>query len=246
MSAHDTPRTPGLSDDFSHRAAGGSSLVEGIPSDAIITVAGTVGIGKSTLTAALAERLGMRTSFESVDDNPYLERFYDDFERWSFHLQIYFLAERFKEQKRMFEYGGGFIQDRSIYEDAGIFAKMHEEKGTMTAEDYRTYTELFSAMAMSPYFPPPDVLVYLEADFDEVLSRITRRGRAMEVETDVEYWRQLHSRYRTWIDNFTACPVVRVDVSDYDLEDGPHTLDPLIATIGRTIQMHRAADPRRS
>ena len=109
-----------------------------IPADAVITIAGTVSVGKSTLTKALAEALNFRTSFEKVDENPYLEKFYADFKRWSFHLQIYFLAERFKEQKRIFEYGGGFIQDRSIYEDTGIFARMHYEKGTMSEEDYRT------------------------------------------------------------------------------------------------------------
>src|SRR5690606_7435167 len=123
-----------------------------IPSNAIITIAGTVGVGKSSLTTALSERLNFRTSFEKVDDNPYLEKFYADFEKWSFHLQIYFLAERFKEQKRIFEYGGGFVQDRSIYEDTGIFARMHYEKGTMSKEDYETYTSLFNAMVMTPFF----------------------------------------------------------------------------------------------
>ncbi|MCL6422764.1 deoxynucleoside kinase [Brachybacterium sp. JHP9] len=219
---------------------------EDIPQDAVITVAGTVGIGKSTLTAALAERLGFRTSFESVDGNPYLERFYDDFERWSFHLQIYFLAERFKEQKRMFEYGGGFIQDRSIYEDVDIFAKMHEEQGTMSREDFATYSELFSAMVMTPYFARPDVLIYLESDLEEALARISRRGRQMEIETDIAYWRGLHARYERWISTFNACPVVRVNVRDYDLMEGPHTLDPLVRTIARTIRTHREVDPRRS
>lgn len=215
-----------------------------IPQDAVITIAGTVGIGKSTLTSALAERLGFRTSFESVDSNPYLERFYDDFERWSFHLQIYFLAERFKEQKRMFEYGGGFVQDRSIYEDVDIFAKMHEEQGTMSPEDYATYSSLFRAMVMSPYLAAPDVLIYLHSDLDEALSRISRRGRQMEIETDVEYWRALHARYERWISSFTACPVVRVDVRDYDLMEGLHTLEPLVATLRHVIETHRAVDPR--
>ena len=105
-----------------------------IPDNAIITIAGTVGVGKSTMTKALAKALNFRTSLEKVDTNPYLDKFYANFERWSFHLQIYFLAERFKEQKRMFEYGGGFVQDRSIYEDAHIFAKMHFENGTMTVD----------------------------------------------------------------------------------------------------------------
>ncbi len=123
-----------------------------IPNDAVITIAGTVGVGKSTMTTALANALGYRTSFEKVDSNPYLDKFYADFTRWSFHLQVYFLAERFKEQKRIFEYGGGFVQDRSIYEDTGIFAKMHHEKGTMTETDYETYKGLFDAMVMTPYF----------------------------------------------------------------------------------------------
>lgn len=148
-----------------------------IPNNAIITVAGTVGVGKSTLTKALAKRLGFHTSLEEVDENPYLEKFYHDFERWSFHLQIYFLAERFKEQKNMFESGGGFVQDRSIYEDTGIFAKMHADKGTMSLTDYTTYTSLFEAMVMTPYFPHPDVLIYLEGDLEYIISRIEKRGR---------------------------------------------------------------------
>src|SRR5690606_18906458 len=126
-----------------------------IPADAVITIAGTVGVGKSTLTKALAEALNFRTSLEKVDENPYLEKFYADFKRWCFYLQIYFLAERFKEQKRMCEYGGGFIQVRTIYEDTGIFARMHYEKGTMSEEDYQTYTSLFNAMVMSPFFHHP-------------------------------------------------------------------------------------------
>lgn len=151
-----------------------------IPNDSIITIAGTVGVGKSTMTKALANALNFKTSFEKVDTNPYLEKFYADFERWSFHLQIYFLAERFKEQKKIFEYGGGFIQDRSIYEDTGIFAKMHYENGTMSKTDYETYTSLFESMVMTPYFPHPDLLIYLEGSFEEVLKRIQERGREME------------------------------------------------------------------
>src|SRR5699024_4448415 len=143
-----------------------------ISHDSIITVAGTVGVGKSTMTKALANALNFRTSLEKVDANPYLEKFYADFERWSFHLQIYFLAERFKEQKKMFEYGGGFILDRSIYEDTGIFAKMHADSGTMSKIDYETYTNLFDAMVMTPYFPHPDLLIYLEGSLDDVLERI--------------------------------------------------------------------------
>ncbi|MCD8901362.1 deoxynucleoside kinase [Staphylococcus gallinarum] len=216
----------------------------GIPQDAVITIAGTVGVGKSTLTTALAERLNFRTSFENVDQNPYLDKFYNDFERWSFHLQIYFLAERFKEQKRMFEYGGGFIQDRSIYEDVDIFAKMHEEQGTMSAEDFNTYSELFNAMVMTPYFPKPDVLIYLECDYDEVIERIERRGRQMEIETDHAYWQKLFKRYDDWINEFNACPVVRVNINEYDLHESPDTLDPIIDKIRNAIEAYRKVDQR--
>ncbi|WP_239775116.1 deoxynucleoside kinase [Mammaliicoccus sp. N-M50] len=215
-----------------------------IPNDAIITIAGTVGVGKSSLTQALSERLNFKTSFEKVDNNPYLEKFYHDFERWSFHLQIYFLAERFKEQKRMFEYGGGFIQDRSIYEDVDIFAKMHEEQGTMTEEDYATYRELFEAIVMTPYFPKPDALIYLECDYNDVIQRIQRRGRQMEIETDEAYWKKLFSRYDNWINNFTECPVVRVNINDYDLYEDPDSINHIIDKIAHVIETHRSIDTR--
>jgi deoxyadenosine/deoxycytidine kinase len=202
-----------------------------IPTNAVITIAGTVGVGKSTMTNALAQALSFRTSFEKVDTNPYLDKFYDDFDRWSFHLQIYFLAERFKEQKRIFEYGGGFIQDRSIYEDTGIFAKMHYEKGTMNAVDYETYTNLFDAMVMTPYFPHPDLLIYLEGSLDDIIVRIKERGRPMEQQTPIEYWIEMHKRYEDWINQFNACPVLRLNINDYDLIQNENSVEPIIERI---------------
>lgn len=206
-----------------------------IPKNALITVAGTVGVGKSTLTGALAKRLNFQTSLEQVDANPYLEKFYHDFERWSFHLQIYFLAERFKEQKKMFEMGGGFVQDRSIYEDTGIFAKMHADKGTMTKTDYETYNSLYEAMVMTPYFPHPDVLIYIEGSLPSILARINERGREMEIQTDVSYWEQMHGRYSKWINEFTACPVLRLNIDDYDVNDAASMSD-ILVKIGETIR----------
>ncbi|MEC0242581.1 deoxynucleoside kinase [Paenibacillus dokdonensis] len=205
-----------------------------IPDHAIITVAGTVGVGKSTLTAALAEQLGFKTSLEQVDHNPYLEKFYHDFERWSFHLQIYFLAERFKEQKKIFEMGGGFVQDRSIYEDTGIFAKMHADQGTMTKTDYETYSSLFEAMVMTPYFPHPDVLIYIEGSLPSILNRINERGREMEIQTEVSYWEHMHERYSVWINEFTACPVLRLNIDDYDVHD-PASMSNILKLVGQKI-----------
>ncbi|AST93948.1 MULTISPECIES: deoxynucleoside kinase [Sutcliffiella] len=203
----------------------------GIPSNAVITVAGTVGVGKSTMTTSLAQALGFRTSFEKVDTNPYLDKFYADFERWSFHLQVYFLAERFKEQKKIFEYGGGFIQDRSIYEDTGIFARMHYEKGTMTPVDYETYTSLFDAMVMTPYFPHPDLLIYLEGSLDDILQRIEERGRPMEQQTPISYWEEMHGRYENWINNFHACPVLRLNINEYDVLKDANSIEPIVEKI---------------
>lgn len=208
----------------------------GIPNNAIITIAGTVGVGKSTMTQALADALKFRTSFENVDQNPYLDLFYDDFDKWSFHLQIYFLAERFKEQKRMFEYGGGFVQDRSIYEDTGIFAKMHQEKGTMSPVDYETYTNLFEAMVMTPYFPHPDLLIYLEGSMDDILSRIQERGRQMEQQTPISYWEEMYARYEKWINSFNACPVLRLDINDYDLVKNPLEVETIVERVGHFFE----------
>ncbi len=207
-----------------------------IPTNAVITIAGTVGVGKSTMTNALAKALHFHTSFEKVDTNPYLDKFYTDFERWSFHLQIYFLAERYKEQKRIFEYGGGFIQDRSIYEDTGIFAKMHYEKGTMTKVDYETYTSLFDAMVMTPYFPHPDLLIYLDGSFEDILARIKERGRPMEQQTPIEYWKEMYERYENWINTFNACPVLRLDINDYDILTSEDSVGPIIERISNLLK----------
>ena len=209
-----------------------------IPKDAVITVAGTVGIGKSTFTKVLAEALDFQTSFEKVDNNPYLDSFYHDFERWSFHLQIYFLAESFKEQKKMFEHGGGFVQDRSIYEDTGIFARMHYEKGTMSPVDYETYRSLFDAMVLTPYFPKPTLLIYLEGNLEQIIQRIRKRGRAMEQETPLSYWEEMHARYENWINSFNACPVLRLNISDYDLLEDPTSIENIIEKISQTINNH--------
>ena len=208
----------------------------GISPNTVITIAGTVGVGKSTMTKALAEGLNFRTSFEKVDTNPYLDKFYDDFEKWSFHLQIYFLAERFKEQKRIYEYGGGFIQDRSIYEDTGIFARMHFEKGTMNPTDYETYTNLFNAMVMTPYFPHPDLLIYLEGPVEDVIGRIQKRGREMEQQTPHDYWYEMHGRYEDWINNFNSCPVLRIDINDYDLMKNPDQVESIVERIAHMLE----------
>ncbi len=207
-----------------------------IPKNSIFAVAGMVGAGKSTMAHAIAERLGFQESMENVAENPYLERFYDDFERWSFHLQIFFLAERFKEQKHIFETGGGFVQDRSIYEDVGIFAKMHADKGTMEAVDFETYMHLYEAMVMTPYFPHPNALIYLEGPLSVILDRIEERGREMELQTPRSYWEEMYRRYEQWIDSFTACPVIRLNIEDYDLLANEEDIELIIEKIAKEMK----------
>lgn len=190
-----------------------------INNDTVIAIAGTVGVGKSTLTQKLADKLNFKTSFEMVEGNPYLDKYYENFERWGFHLQIFFLAQRFKENKKIFEYGGGFVQDRTIYEDLEIFAKMNFDNKTMAEDDYETYKNLFEAMVLTPFFKKPDIIIYLEGDMDTVLNRIKERGRESELSTDEEYWQNLHQRYTEWIDNFNHTPLLRLNINDYDVED---------------------------
>ncbi len=208
--------------------------------NSVIAVAGMVGAGKSTMTQAIASRLGFQASFENVTENPYLERFYKDFERWSFHLQIFFLGERFKEQKRIFESGGGFVQDRSIYEDVGIFAKMHADEGTMDAVDYATYMNLYEAMVLTPYFPHPNLLIYLEGSLDSIMDRIQERGRDMELQTPLTYWEAMYHRYEEWINSFTACPVIRLNIEEYDLLGNGQDVDRIIEKVASEMRRETA------
>lgn len=201
-----------------------------IPKNALITLAGTVGVGKSTLTKNLADALSFKASFEKVDGNPYLEDYYSDFKQWSFHLQIYFLAERFKQQKLMHESGYGYVQDRSIYEDVGIFAKLQYDQGNMSTRDFDTYQSLFYAMTLSPYFPKPDVLLYLDGSLEKIMERIHKRGRKMEIDTPAKFWEDLYERYQNWINEFNICPIIRLDIETYDSHD-PEAIKTIIRKI---------------
>lgn len=185
----------------------------------IISIAGTVGVGKSTFAAELSKRLALDVSYENVEKNPYLDKYYNDFQRWSFHLQIFFLSERFKTQKLMQESGRGYIQDRTIYEDVDIFAKMNFDSGKMSLEDYETYCNLFEAMVMTPYFPKPDLVIYLDSDLDLILKRIKERGRDMEIQTDSSYWLSLKVYYDRWIQNFDITEVLIINTKDYDISN---------------------------
>lgn len=195
-----------------------------------ITVAGNVGAGKSTFTKRIGEQLNFNTSFEKVDDNPYLEDFYKDQARWGFHLQLYFLSQRFQDQKAIGETRENHIQDRSIYEDVEIFAKSLYDNGKMSGRDFQTYSELFYAM-MSPYLVKPDLMIYLEGSVDTIIDRIHQRGREMEKAVPREYWLNLHNRYEKWLKEYKESPILIVNIDEVDLVENPDQVEAIAKEI---------------
>lgn len=179
-----------------------------------ISVAGNIGSGKSSLTSLLAEKFKWLPYYESVADNPYLSDFYADMSRWSFNLQIYFLAHRFNTHKELTEKPGSVIQDRSIYEDVEIFAKNLHKLGKMSDRDYETYSNLF--FDMTSFLKPPDVLVYLQASIPTLLNQIKIRGREFEKSIDVNYLEELNDSYEEWIMNYKLGKVIVVNKDNLD------------------------------
>lgn len=162
-----------------------------------VGIAGNIGVGKTTLTDIIAERFNWKPFYESVIDNPYLNDFYADMKRWSFNLQIYFLSKRFETHKRMTEGDFSAVQDRTIYEDVEIFAYNLHEMGNMSTRDYNNYRDLFRIM--TSYLEKPDLIIYLKASTDTLISRIRKRGREFEKRISPEYLHQLNVAYERWI-----------------------------------------------
>ena len=192
----------------------------------LLGIAGMVGSGKSTLARALASRFGLQLALESVDDdNPWLEPFYasgsEGMKTYALHLQLHFLATRFASMRRMRGLGGSWVLDRTWYEDAEVFAAGHHEEGLLTREEWQLYRRLYSELLFAPAARPPRLLVYLHAPLDTILTRIAQRGRPKEREADPKYWEQLHARYARWIHTFRHCPVLFIDVREYDLFTDP-------------------------
>lgn len=179
-----------------------------------VTVAGNIGAGKSSLTNLLGDRFHWKPYYESVDDNPYLSDFYADMHRWSFHLQIYFLANRFKCHKMIVESSESVIQDRSIYEDAEIFARNLFDIGKMEQRDYDNYVSLFHVMM--EYLKPPDLMIYLKASVDTLVRQITRRGRSFEKGIQRDYLEQLNRLYTDWIDHYKLGPLLVIPSDNID------------------------------
>ena len=194
-----------------------------------IAVAGNVGVGKSTLTRMLADRMGWEPFFEAVDDNPYLADFYQDMRQWAFHSQIFFLSRRLRHHHELLQRENSVIQDRSVYEDAEIFARNLYEQGAMSERDYRSYRELYEVLCA--FLPPPDLILYLRADVDTLLHRIRKRGRAYEQDIDPNYLRQLNRLYDEWIDQFTLSPVLTIEAANLDFVAHRDHLDRIEAAV---------------
>ncbi|WP_424964426.1 deoxynucleoside kinase [Ekhidna sp.] len=179
-----------------------------------IAVSGNIGAGKTTLTEMLAKHYGWHAEFESVEDNPYLQDFYGDMHKWSFHLQIYFLNSRFEQINKLRRGDRTIIQDRTIYEDAYIFAESLYKQGFFKERDYQNYRALFDSMI--EFVKPPDLLIYLRSDISKLVKNIETRGRDYENLIRIEYLKGLNEHYENWINNYDVGRLLIVDVSEID------------------------------
>ncbi len=185
-----------------------------MPQKKFIAVAGNIGSGKSSLTTLLGNTFGWKPYYESVEDNPYLSDFYGDMKRWSFHLQIYFLSHRFHTHKKISESTESVIQDRSIYEDAEIFARNLYEIGNMAQRDYDNYVALYTVM--TDYLRVPDLMIYLRASVDTLKKQIEKRGREYEQSIPATYLEQLNAHYETWISNYSKGTLLVIESDGID------------------------------
>jgi len=195
----------------------------------LILVAGNIGSGKTSLTERLGERLGWSTAYESVGDNPYLPEFYADMHQWSFHLQIYFLGHRAEQHLEMANDPQSAIIDRSIYEDAFIFARALNHMGNLSELDYQTYRRLFALVVKT--LPAPSLLIYLKAPVAVLMERIHRRARNIEIGISAEYLSLLDSFYEDWIQTFDLCPVLTLRTDDLDFVHKNTHLDQVVEHI---------------
>ncbi|MFZ2486499.1 MAG: deoxynucleoside kinase [Anaerolineae bacterium] len=194
-----------------------------------VAIAGNVGVGKSTLTALLCQRLGWTPFPEAVDENPYLADFYGDMRRWSFHSQIFFLSRRLRHHRELLEHPTSVVQDRSVYEDAEVFARNLFNQGAMEPRDYQSYRELYEVL--TGFLPPPDLVVYLRASVDTLVRRIQRRGRDYERDISPVYLSQLNELYEDWIQRFDLCPVLTVPADNLNFVDNDQHLDLIITKV---------------
>ena len=197
-----------------------------------IAIAGNIGSGKTTLTRLLSKHFGWKPHYEEVDNNPYLESFYEDMKRWSFNLQIYFLNSRFRQVMDIRRSGDDIIQDRTIYEDAYIFAANLYDMGLMETRDYQNYQDLFELM--SSFLQAPDLLIYLRASVPTLVRQIQTRNRDYEQSIRLDYLKALNKRYENWISTYNKGKLLIIESDDIDLEK-PEDLSTVIDQINGSL-----------
>ncbi|MDR0265230.1 MAG: deoxynucleoside kinase [Sphingobacterium sp.] len=194
-----------------------------------IAIVGNIGAGKTTLTELLANHFKFEPQFEAVDNNPYLEDFYSDMKRWAFNLQIFFLNSRFRHIVKLQETGIDMIQDRTIYEDAYIFAENLYDMGLMSARDFENYSNIFQSIIH--YIKPPDLLIYLKASVPTLVNNIQKRGRDYESAIRLDYLSKLNDKYDKWINNYKEGKVMVLDKDNLDFTKNPEDLGGIIQKI---------------
>jgi deoxyadenosine/deoxycytidine kinase len=198
-----------------------------------VAIAGNIGSGKTTLTGLLSKNMKWEPHYETVDENPYLNDFYDDMQRWSFNLQIYFLNSRFQQVMNIRQSPKTIIQDRTIYEDAYIFAPNLHSMGLMTTRDFNNYQQLFESMAK--FISPPDLLIYLRASVPALVNQIQKRGRDYENTIRLDYLKRLNERYEAWISNYELGKVLVIDIDHLNFAENPEDLSVVINKINAEI-----------
>ena len=198
-----------------------------------IAIAGNIGAGKTTLTQLLSKHYNWDAHFETVDENPYLDDFYSEMERWSFNLQVFFLKSRFEQILKIQKSGKNIIQDRTIYEDSKIFAPNLHAMGLLTNRDFNNYNSLFNLM--ENLITPPDLLIYLRANIKTLVGQIHKRGRAYENSISIDYLSRLNERYEAWVSKYDKGKILIIDVDDLDFVENPEDLGKIIDRVDAQI-----------
>lgn len=198
-----------------------------------IAIAGNIGSGKTTLTAKLAKHYNWEPLYEDEEHNPYLKDFYDDMEKWAFHLQVYFLNSRFNQANHIRKSGISMIQDRTIYEDSHIFARNLHQSGLLDDRDYANYLSLFRSM--TSFVQPPDLLIYLKADIPKLVSQIEKRGREYEESMRIDYLKNLNKLYEEWIASYKIGRLLIIDVNHKDFLHNTEDFSGVVGLVDREI-----------